>query len=58
MAVGDFDALSVCSVPNETDSPLVVEADAVLTGTVAAQASRRFPGGTRRNASSTAASMS
>ena len=47
MAVGDFNVKNVSVVPSETDSPLIVGADAVLPRTVTLQCfqtvSGRYP---------------
>ncbi len=37
MVIGDFYVLSIGSGPDETDAPLVVDADAVLAGATATQ---------------------
>jgi hypothetical protein len=37
MVVGDFDFMGISIPPNETDSPLVVDANAVLAGAAASQ---------------------
>lgn len=45
MIVGDFDVVGVALVPTKANSPLVVDADAVLTGTVATEQFEVIPGG-------------
>jgi hypothetical protein len=54
--IDDHDVLRAGMVPAEADPPLLVDPDAVLTGTISLSFSSRFPGGTRRSSRVSAAS--
>jgi hypothetical protein len=43
MVVNDFDIVRLSILPSETDSPLVIDADAVLAGAVADQRFETIP---------------
>jgi hypothetical protein len=49
VVVHDLHVVDVAVSPDEADPPLVVDADAVLAGSIALRVSKRLPGGTRRS---------
>jgi hypothetical protein len=54
--VHDFDRIGAAIFPNEADTPLVIDANGVLTGPIAFSASSRLPGGDFRSSRAAAAS--
>ena len=55
--VNDLDVVGIGLPPDGTDTPLIVDPDAVLSGPVPVSFSSRFPGDTRRSISDSAASI-
>ena len=55
MVVSDLDLLRPGICPDEIQAELVVDPNAVLVDSIALSASSRFPGGTPRDLSETAA---